>query len=252
LPSCATSASRGSSGSTTSIRTASISPNAFGTERKSDLYDGEIAFTDRAIGRLLAGLTSLGLAERTVVVLFADHGEEFGDHGGIAHGHTLYGELLHIPLIIRAPGFAPRRVSALVRQIDVMPTVLELLGLPVPEDLEGTSLVPAMRGEPLPDLPVLGELRQSQRHRFDSLQRGSWKLLLDRVADRVALYDLASDPGEHEDVAASEPERARAMRDELEALQAGARRKAGSYRKRDPLSLSEDERESLRQLGYVE
>jgi arylsulfatase A-like enzyme len=226
--------------------------DAFGTERPSDLYDGEIAFTDRAIGHLLAGLAKLGMAERTVVLLFADHGEEFGDHGGTAHGHTLHRELLHVPLLIRAPGFAPRRVSAPVRQVDVMPTALELLGLPVPEGLEGTSLLAAMRGEPLPDLPVLGELRQSPLHRSDSLQRGGWKLLVDRARKRTALYDLKRDPGEHEDVATSDPDRVREMRDELEAMIAGARRKAGSYRKAEPLTPLEDETESLRQLGYIE
>ncbi len=225
---------------------------AFGSKEKHDLYDGEIAFTDRAIGRLLAGLTSLGMAERTVVILFADHGEEFGDHGGIAHGHSLHRELLHIPLIIRAPGFAPRRVSAPVRQVDVMPTALELLGLPIPEGLEGTSLVPAMRGERLPDLPVLGELRQSRLHRADSLQRGGWKLLVDRVQQRAALYDLTRDPREHEDVAASHPERVNRMREELEALRAGAQRKADQYREPERLVLPEEERESLRQLGYIE
>jgi choline-sulfatase len=224
----------------------------FGTGRQSDLYDGEIAFTDRAVGSLLAGLASLGMAERTVVVLFADHGEEFRDHGGIAHGHSLHRELLHIPLIVRAPGLAPRRVSAAVRQVDVMPTVLELLGLPIPEHLEGTSLVPAMRGEPLPDLPVLGELRQSPLHRSDSLQRGGWKLLVDHARQRVTLYDLTRDPGEHQDVAASHPERVREMREELEALKTSAQRKAGSYRKPERLTLPDDERESLRQLGYVE
>jgi arylsulfatase A-like enzyme len=225
---------------------------AFGTKEKHDLYDGEIAFTDRAIGRLLAGLTSLGMAERTVVILFADHGEEFGDHGGTAHGHSLHRELLHIPLIIHAPGFAPRRVSAPVRQVDVMPTALELLGLPIPEGLEGTSLVPSMRGEPLLDLPVLGELRQSRLHRGDSLQRGGWKLMVNRVRQRAALYDLRRDPREHEDVAASHPERVRRMRNELEALKAGAQRKADSYREPERLALPEEERESLRQLGYVE
>jgi arylsulfatase A-like enzyme len=139
-----------------------------------------------------------------------------------------------------------------VRQVDVMPTVLELLGLPVPESLEGTSLVPAMRGEPLPDLPVLGELRQSRLHRSDSLERGGWKLVIDRAQKRVALYDLARDPGEHEDVSASHPERVRRMRDELDALVAGARRRAASYRKAEPVTLPDAERESLRRLGYVE
>ena len=225
---------------------------AFGTQKAQDLYDGEIAFTDQAIGQLLAGLASLGMAEHTVVFFFADHGEEFGDHGGTAHGHSLHSELLHIPLIVRAPGFAPRRVSAPVRQVDVMPTALELLGLPVPEGLEGTSLVPAMRGEPLPDLPVLGELRQSPLHRSDSLERGGWKLMVDRAQKTVALYDLTRDPEEHEDVAASHPERVREMRNELESLVARARRRADSYREPEPLTLPDAERESLRDLGYVE
>jgi hypothetical protein len=80
--------------------------------RAAALYDAEVAFTDSEVGRLLAGLDELGLAERTIVVATSDHGEEFLDHGGFEHGHTLYAELTHVPLIVRAPGLAPGRVRA--------------------------------------------------------------------------------------------------------------------------------------------
>jgi choline-sulfatase len=114
-----------------------------------DVYDGEVRYTDLHVGRVLARLHELGLEQETVVVLLADHGEEFDDHGAIGHGHSLHGELVHVPFAIRAPGLAPRRVQELARQIDVLPTVLELVGFPpVPPGLvAGRSLVPAMKGQ---------------------------------------------------------------------------------------------------------
>ena len=98
----------------------------FGSKRPVDLYDGEIAFTDQHIGRVLSGLEGLGFDDDTVVVFTADHGEEFRDHGGVDHGHTLYQEQLHLPLIIRVPGEEPGRHPGMVRSIDLPATILDL------------------------------------------------------------------------------------------------------------------------------
>ena len=98
--------------------------------RAEKLYNGEIAFTDHEIGRLLDGLRDSGLAEHTIVVFTADHGEEFLDHGGVAHGHTMYDELVRIPLIVAWPGqLEPRTVAATVGHVDLAPTLCELAGI---------------------------------------------------------------------------------------------------------------------------
>ncbi|MHC4894826.1 MAG: sulfatase, partial [Planctomycetota bacterium] len=96
----------------------------FGDETDLERYRGEIAWTDEHLGRVLASLETLGLAEDTVVVLTADHGEEWEEHGGLGHGHTLYGELVRVPLVIRAPGVEPARIAERVSTLDVAPTVL--------------------------------------------------------------------------------------------------------------------------------
>ena len=95
------------------------------------LYDGEIAFTDRAIGDLVAGLRERGLLGKTLVVLTGDHGEEFFEHQGFGHGHSLFGEVIRVPLLFSCPGAVPKggRVNRQVRTIDIMPTVLDLLGV---------------------------------------------------------------------------------------------------------------------------
>ena len=105
------------------------------------LYDDEIAEVDRQVGRVLDALAEQGLADNTLVVCVSDHGEEFWDHGGVEHGHTLYDELLHVPWLMRWPSRLPagRRVRTVVSTIDVAPTVQELIGLPTSAALDGVS-----------------------------------------------------------------------------------------------------------------
>ena len=115
------------------------------------LYDGEIRWVDDHLGRLLRQLDQLGLSGRTAVIITADHGDEFFEHGGKGHTKTLYSEVLHVPLIIRAPGVpAGLLVETPASQVDLMPTVLDLAGVPGPAAMEGLSLRAALRGEDLP------------------------------------------------------------------------------------------------------
>jgi arylsulfatase A-like enzyme len=111
------------------------------------LYDGEIAWTDSIVGRIRAQLDRRGLLDETVIALTSDHGTEFFDHGLKGHRRTLYDEVLHTPLILRYPRSIPagRRVSALSRGIDLGATLLELAGLPFPDDIMGQSLMPLVR-----------------------------------------------------------------------------------------------------------
>ncbi|MHC4867678.1 MAG: sulfatase family protein, partial [Planctomycetota bacterium] len=126
---------------------ACIDPDDFMTVRK-DLYDGMIRIVDTEIGRLFERLKELGLDDKTLVILMSDHGEEFFDHGEAGHGPWLsfpmYSEVTHVPLIVRWPGVIPEgaEVYETVRTIDVMPTILELCRLPVPEAVQGQSLLP--------------------------------------------------------------------------------------------------------------
>jgi choline-sulfatase len=224
----------------------------FGTLSDSQRYDGEIAFTDRSIGLLLDRLSELGLAEDTIVVLVADHGEEFGEHGGDGHGRTLHREVVHVPLIIHAPGLTPKRISRRVSSVDVLPTLLELLGLPPPHPSAGRSLLAAMRGEELADEPVLAELGLNPGNPIDSLSLGGWKLMRQRKTGRTLLFDLVLDPGELEDLASQRPERVAELLARLDRAVAEAEALAGEFVRAGPLQLSDEEIERLRALGYVD
>lgn len=195
-------------------------PNWTDADRRRvvDLYDGEVRFTDGLVGQVLDALASLGLTERTIIVITADHGEELLDHSMLGHGHSLYEELLRVPLVIRFPGGQPRaRVEHQVRTMDLYPTLLDALDMPVPPGLDGVSLMPVARGEPPnPEterafaeyLDIGAELK--------ALRQGDRKLILDPAAGSVQLFDLRADPHEQEDISAREPERVAELRIPLE------------------------------------
>ena len=173
------------------------------------LYDAEIYEYDTEIlGPLLEKLKELGLYEKTMVVLIADHGEEFGEHGGVTHGKTLYEEVVHIPWIMRIPGQPGKRIAALVQTVDIMPTILGELGIPLPHQAQGLDFSPTIRG-----------LAQEKSRAFVygqmpwqiSIRSGRWKIQFfkgtdtqDGVGDylkriffsRKELFDLATDPHE--------------------------------------------------------
>lgn len=178
-----------------------------------DLYDHEILFTDHHIGRLFDGLAERGLTDDLIIVFTSDHGEALDpevDHGTLNHSRTLYDELIHVPLIISGPGVTPRRVSTPVSLVDVVPTMLELVGLPHDPALRGVSLAPWLRGEDPVHPPVFFE-----KHRaLDDPQKGmiAWpyKVILTVPTGHTAIYDLAADPAETRNVAYSLPEAERA------------------------------------------
>ena len=188
-----------------------------------DRYDAALAYADRQLGVLLDDLRLSGRWERTVVVVTSDHGEEFEEHGGRRHARTLFEEVVRVPLVVRVPGLAPQRVDAPVSLVDVVPTVLELVGLPVDAAaVDGRSLLlPALAGSPSPDRSRLMELRGQPRvHHQRAVVEGSWKLVRDLAAGTDALYDLATDPGETADRAAAEPARVEHLRRVLADLAA--------------------------------
>jgi len=162
------------------------------------LYDGEIAWTDDHIGRILDDVERLGLTGDTIVALVSDHGTEFFEHGGKIHRRTLYDEVIRIPLIIRYPGHVTpgARHDEQVRLIDVMPTLLDLAGADRPGDVMGQSLVPVLAGGTLgPDTIAISELFTVGRE-LRSFRRSGGKLISDEKAGQIAMFDLRSDPGE--------------------------------------------------------
>jgi arylsulfatase A-like enzyme len=217
----------------------------------TDVYDGEVRFTDLHVGRVLRRLEELGFADDTIVVLLADHGEEFFDHGGTGHGHSLHRELLHIPLVFRVPGLAARRVSGVARQIDVLPTLLELVGLESPRDIAGRSLVPELRGETparAAEDGALGEL-DNNHTRMDSWRTQRYRLFSMKDGS-VKLFDLENDPRELTDVAAQNPEVVRDLRAALERAKSRGRERAELFGTARTVTLTPGVQDDLQALGY--
>ncbi|MCE9594882.1 MAG: sulfatase [Planctomycetes bacterium] len=213
--------------------------------RAEALYDAEVAYVDAEIGRLLERSGALDPAHPTIVVFTADHGEEFQDHGSWEHGHTVYQELLHVPLIVAAPGrLAPAVVSTPVRHIDVAPTLCELADVAPSASFRGKSLLgllasaPAKLGHSLAEGAFLGPPRQAWRDGFD-------KLIVSEHG--LELYDLHADPAEAHDRSRAEFARALELADELELASKALRLAHGGA-----VELSDDERARLETLGYTD
>jgi len=179
-------------------------------------YDGALAWTDHNLGRLLAALEARGALANTIVVFHSDHGEEFWDHGGFEHGHTLYQELLHVPLFLRYDGrLAPARVRERVRAYDLFPTILELCGQPVPAGLDAQSLLPWL-AEPAARAPrdARAEFMLWSEREFKARYQGALKLIAGG-ARHTELFDLSVDPRELQDLSGAQAARSATLRAEL-------------------------------------
>lgn len=214
-------------------------------DRVVALYDGGIRYTDSQLGHLFALADELDLYRDTVFVIFSDHGEEFWDHGSTIHSHSLYQELIHVPLVVRAPGLTPRRVSERIPLMDVAPTVLELLSVAKPGPFEGTSLSALMRGTQGGDRTILSEQRA-----LKSWIAYPWKLVRSADPDAVELYDLSKDPLEKTNLADAHPDIVDRFERNLDARLAGTRHDA--VPELDPAVIDPEHLERLRALGYVE
>jgi arylsulfatase A-like enzyme len=185
------------------IKVGSMKLNARDKVRLEALYDGEISYHDVHFAATLRALEERGLDKETVIVVTADHGEEFWDHGSVGHGHSVYDELLHVPMILRIPGVTEgkQNLPDAVGLVDVMPTVLDAIGQEKPSDLVGASFLPELLGQgtTAPRTNVSGFMQSWRTVGIGSLK------LLQRAPENMWLYDVKADPGETKDISKERP-----------------------------------------------
>jgi len=173
---------------------------SFGTDRIA-LYDGEIAFTDLHVGRLLDDLRAKGLYDKTVVVVTGDHGEGFGEHGIDLHGYHLYAPQTRVPMIVRVPGIAPRRSTSPASHVDILPTLANLAGAAATIDMMGQSLVGALSGSDA-DRVVFQQLSFEGNHELRAGASRDCHVIYNVSPDTSwEVYRLDRDPSEATDLA---------------------------------------------------
>lgn len=185
-----------------------------------DSYEGGLAYADAQVGRLLNSLERKGVIPSTAVIVAGDHGESLGDHGEREHGIFVYESTMHVPLIVRSPGARRGHADGLVSLVDVLPTVVDLFGLPRPSGLDGVSLVPALRGRRLPEREVYAESMYPSHLGWGPLRMLRRERMKYIEAPRPELYDLATDPFERRNLVSERPAAADGMRARLAAIAA--------------------------------
>ena len=238
--------------------------------REIDWYDGSILAVDAEIGRVFDKLRELELEERTVVGFISDHGEEFLDHDMHFNSNNLYGEMTNVPPILWGPGRVPsgKVIEETVPSIDLAPTLITLSGLPIPDTMQGQSLVPLMsaedpnRPEGWRRRPAVSERTWNEAMRDPDTANGTaivwegWKLIhnKERPEDRpeYELFDHRKDPLNFVNVAAEHPDKVEELKGHLEAWQrwVDARRLPSDAELTE--GVSSEELERLRSLGYVQ
>lgn len=236
-------------------------------------YDGDIRFADQQFGALLEFLRKQGLMKNTLIVFVSDHGEELTEgaaHGyglHVGHGHNLFDELLHIPLVFHGLSSAtkPVHIKSQVRSIDILPTILADLGVPKPDTIEGASLLPMIHGDEAADRPAYSEATTYGPER-ESLRANGFKYVHRIGYGTLAapccvnfpltplneLYDLRKDPGELHDIAGSRPDVLARMEALMNAIRPRPRPTTGQGESSSPsVPVSHEVIQSLRSLGYI-
>jgi arylsulfatase A-like enzyme/tetratricopeptide (TPR) repeat protein len=222
-------------------------PEPYHTEYSDHLYDGEIAFTDAMVGKLLKKVEELGLNERTIVVVTGDHGEGLGQHGEMTHAMFIYNTTLHVPLLIHVPAGKQERIKGTVRHIDLAPTILDLVGIKAPDSMQGTSLIPMINGKDKVKRYTYSESFYSELHYgwspLQSITTDQYKFI---KAPKPELYDRVKDPQETHNLISEKPSIGKVLDSELEDI-------IGKYSANvvAPQKMDADTEERLRALGYV-
>ncbi len=217
------------------------------------LYDGEIAYVDVLIGSVVDELKKKDLLERTIIIIVGDHGESLGEHHESAHGFFIYDATQSVPLIVHIPSAALKGkvIESQVENVDIMPSVLELLGLPIPREVQGRSFLPLLAGKK-DDVErfAYSETYYPRFHygwsELKSLRTSGYKFI---QAPRPELYDLVKDSGEQVNIYDRDSSLGKRFERELRSLQ--ERLSAKGVEDRGPEKLDDDAREKLMALGYI-
>ncbi|RLM57142.1 hypothetical protein DVK02_04945 [Halobellus sp. Atlit-31R] len=204
------------------------------------LYRGELHYVDHEIGRVLDALADEGLRDETMVIVTADHGEAFGEHGRWGHHPYMYDELLRVPLIIDDPNREPETIDKQVSLIDLFPTICDACDIERPPELQGENLYEKDEGV---------ELATSNGGERLAARTSEWKCLWHVEEEQVELYDLSNDPKETEDVSESNPEVVDRLQDEMGKYLEEARL---TDTETPEVEESDDVKQRLRALGYTE
>lgn len=236
-------------------------PQPFKRKYAAAPYDGEIAYTDSAVGKFLAQLRIRGLYDNSVIAVMADHGEALGDHGEDTHGVFLYDETIHVPLLIKLPGRATgKRIANRVELADVLPTILESVGVAVPPEVQGKSMLSMMKSTPadsagasaasqtFPDRPAYAETDYPHTafgwSPLRAMRTGKY-LYVD--APRRELYDQSADPKAEHDLSSTSAAVTSTLASQLDAF----RQKTSSNREAPQQIVDPQAQEKLAALGYV-
>jgi arylsulfatase A-like enzyme len=210
-------------------------------------YDGEINFVDAHVGKLLDELSKLGLLDKTLIVITADHGENLGEHDIFFAHCRIYETSLHIPLIISGPNIpSKKRIEGMVQSIDIMPTLLDILGISVNINMEGASLVPLIYGEREEiHKEVFSESINNERK---AIKIKDWKLIYELGNKKLELFNLKNDPNELNNVVDRFPLVAKDLKERLEKFM-----NSSVYSQDIPNQIvDEAHRKSLKSLGYIQ
>jgi len=225
-----------------------LAPRKGSSEPETAGYDAEIGYVDRILGDFKRFLAQSGWWDKSLVVLLSDHGESLGEHGETSHGYFIYQSTLHVPLIVHWPAGEPKhpeRVSQPAGLIDVAPTILDWLHIPIPASFEGESLVSSSAHEPHAIASESVYARDAFRWApLFSLRLGQWKYI---EAPRSELYDVAKDPREQSNILAANSAEAASLRGELSRLRARYQQSQAAPAQ----DTSHGTREALKSLGYL-
>jgi arylsulfatase A-like enzyme/Flp pilus assembly protein TadD len=238
-------------------------PEPFKSRYKSEPYDGEIAYSDSALGKLFSYLRAHGLFENSVIAMMSDHGESLGDHGERFHGFFLYDATIQVPLLLKLPQdrLAGKRIETHVGLVDVLPTILQTVGVDVPQEIQGQSLVGKMEPKEPPangggaalassssDRPLYAETEYGIRaYGWSAVRSLRTDKYLFVEAPRRELYDLAVDPKAEHDLSGT----SKAVADTLQSQLDSFRRATGKSGEAPSSSKDPEAQEKLAALGYM-
>jgi arylsulfatase A-like enzyme len=227
--------------------------SAGGRDYFSDRYDGELVHMDEHVGRVFAWLRDQGLYDSTLVIVTADHGEAIGEHMVMGHGLALYEPEVAVPMIVKLPFSSRRgRIAAGVQHVDIMPTVLEVLDLPIPAEVQGRSMLAAGSR----DLVVEEHIYPGAAKRWPRFNRMQWAVYrgslkyLEYSDGERELFDLTSDPDEQKNLAAERETDVKELADALNAWR--ERTRPLEEARAAPIPVTPEDAQKLRDLGYIQ